>query len=63
MIQEEITFLTRFVLATKLGVSERSLSRFEDEGLPVVYIGKLPRYDYDKVIKWFKKHYPKGMKK
>jgi len=62
MIHNYPEFMTRFVLSAKLGISERSLSRFEVEGMPVVYIGKLPRYDYDKVIKWFKKHYPKGRK-
>jgi phage terminase Nu1 subunit (DNA packaging protein) len=44
--------MTRFTLAQHFQVSERTIERWEDRGMPVIIIGKVHRYDYSKVMEW-----------
>lgn len=44
--------LTKLSLSLYFRVSERTIERWEDLGMPVVIIGKVHRYDLDKVMKW-----------
>ena len=48
--------LTRTQLAKKIKVSYKSICRWEKDGLPHIRMGKRPRFNYDDVIKWFKKN-------
>ena len=44
--------MTKFTLAHYFDVSERTIERWEDRGMPVIIIGKVHRYDYSKVMEW-----------
>ena len=46
------TLMTRFTLAQHFQVSERTIERWEDRGMPVFIIGKVHRYDLEKVMFW-----------
>ena len=50
-MKEEL--LTKTHLAIKLNVSKKTIERYMAVGMPVIYIGDLPRFQYSKVIKWF----------
>lgn len=52
--------LTRKHLALKLGVSEKTIFNYQLKGMPVFYIGTLPRYELDKVVLWFSKYTTRG---
>ena len=44
--------MTRFVIANYFDVSERTIERWEALGMPTVKIGKIRRYDLEKVMEW-----------
>lgn len=44
--------LTRKALAEKLGIKVVTVYRLQKKGLPVILVGRLPRYDYDSVLSW-----------
>jgi len=52
MKQDEL--MTRETLALKLKVDPRTIYNLQKKGLPVVWVGDLPRYDYKEVRKWLK---------
>lgn len=56
---ENNDLLTRKSLSLKMQVSERTIKRYESKGMPVLYIGKLPRYNYQDVLSWFINFKPK----
>ena len=45
-------YLTRFSLAHKFNVSERTIQRWEEQGMPVFIIGKIHRYELNPVLSW-----------
>ena len=45
--------LTKGQLATELRVSTRTITRYMKKGLPVIYVGTLPRFKYNQVLNWF----------
>ena len=47
--------LTRNHLMQKLQLTKNTIRKFERLGMPVIHIGKLPRYDYAEVMDWIKK--------
>jgi phage terminase Nu1 subunit (DNA packaging protein) len=47
--------LTRKHLAILLKVDPVTIWRYEHKGMPVMWIGHLPRYQYSKVLNWLKK--------
>ena len=47
-----IDLMTRKSLASQLGVSERTILRYEKLGMPVIKIGGLRRYDEEAVNRW-----------
>lgn len=51
--------LTRTLLAQKLSCSERHIQNLEKKGLPVIWVGAIPRYEYREVIKWLSSYYKK----
>lgn len=46
------TLVTRAVLAERMGVSERTIARYSEIGLPCVRIGLRVMYDIPTVHKW-----------
>lgn len=54
--------LTRQELCAALRVSESTIRRREHEGMPVTYIGKLPRYDLAEVKAWMREQQPQRTK-
>ncbi len=57
----EYDLMTRKSIAIYLHVSEKTIQRMENNGLPVIKIGDLSRYDLSKVIKWIEEN--KGITK
>ena len=53
-------FVTRKHLADLLEVSPSTIIRMEKQGLPVHYIGDLPRYVYEDVKEWIFKQQKKA---
>ncbi len=51
--------ISRGHLSIMLKVTPRTIRRYELAGMPVVYIGKLPRYFYSQVFEWFANFTPK----
>lgn len=49
--------MTRAHLSLKLDVSERHIHNLEKKGLPTIWVGAIPRYNYREVIKWLDKYY------
>lgn len=47
--------ITRNHLAELLSVRPLTINRWEKKGLPVIHIGKLPRYDFMSVMDWVHK--------
>lgn len=52
---KENVLITKEHLCMLLKVSKRTVERLQAQGMPVVYIGDLPRYKYNDVIKWLEK--------
>lgn len=48
--------LTRKLLSIKLSISKKHISNLEKKGLPVIWVGSVPRYDYESVIKWLSEY-------
>jgi len=44
--------LTQIQLANLLKVSRRQIRYLEEQGLPTIYVGRLPRYEWKKVYDW-----------
>ena len=51
--------LTRTELALKLNVSEKHIYNLQQKGLPTIWVGILPRFEYMQVIKWLNQYYKK----
>lgn len=50
-----VNLLTTKELAESLSVSEKTIHDWKDNGMPYIRLGqRIIRYDFDKVIKWFK---------
>lgn len=48
--------MTKKGLALYLGLTTKTIERYQDKGMPVIYInGILPRYDLEQVMEWQKK--------
>jgi excisionase family DNA binding protein len=59
----EIGLLNKKQLAERLGVSVRTISELQNEGLPIVPFGKSVRFEYQEVLIWAKQRkIPKGRK-
>lgn len=50
-----VPLLTRKQMAKYLGVTPRSLYGYIEKGMPVMYVGKNPRFDLKEVQAFFKK--------
>lgn len=48
----DANILTRKELATNLGVTERTIRRWEKSGLPYLSVSRIKRYDYKAVLQW-----------
>jgi excisionase family DNA binding protein len=48
--------LTKKQLADYLKVTERTIDRLREEGLPCFNVGKVIRFDRDEVLKWLKEN-------
>jgi len=47
-----LSFLTTKELQEKFKVTRGTINNWRNEGMPFKKIGRLVRFDYDKVIKW-----------
>jgi len=45
--------ITKGQLAKELNVSIKTISRYMKKGMPVIYVGRLPRFKYYEVLDWF----------
>lgn len=59
----ENRLLNKKQLAQQLGVSARTVSNLQTEGLPVVKLGKRILFDYEEVLTWAKDKEIKGHRK
>ena len=51
------SFATRDQIAHELGITTRTLQRWQnEEGLPVIRVGRLRRYSRENVAQWFLSH-------
>lgn len=55
-MKKEQQLLTRTSLGLKLSITPRHIYNLEKLGLPVIWVGAIPRYNYDDVVKWLKKN-------
>ena len=44
--------MTKFTIAHHFNVSQRTIERWEKQGMPVIKINKVRRYDLPEVLKW-----------
>lgn len=59
-VNQETRLLNKKEIAGRLGISERTVSELQTEGLPIVKIGKRVLFDYEDVLDWLKN---RGIKK
>ena len=59
----ETGLLNKKQLAERLGVSVRTISELQNEGLPVVKLGKRVLFDYHEVLTWAKEKKVKSRRK
>lgn len=52
MINER--YLTKKELSEKLKVSEMTIYRLMKNGMPVIYVGGQPRFNFEEVDKWLR---------
>ena len=50
------TMETRKELALELKVSERTLDRYREQGMPFIQVSKAVRFEKDEVIKWLREN-------
>ena len=55
MSEDYKNLITRKHLASLWSLDIQTIHRYEKKGMPVVYIGKLPRYHYEDVEAWREK--------
>ena len=63
MNNAEQPLMTRSMLALKLNVSERHIYNLQKKGLPTVWVGEIPRFEYTAVVKWLNTYYKNLSKK
>ena len=53
-MKKEKQLLTRTSLGLKLSITPRHIHNLEKLGLPVIWVGAIPRYEYEAVVKLVK---------